>query len=128
MFGLKRKAQQEAAATEAKWAAAGSVVYDRLVAELKDVLAAAVQLPGMTDGDQGALTENAKGVLAGLNAVLLDNVDAYGPHMKPMPQPVRCGATTAHAARNHVFVTGTFDWSHARGNFAFGLGLARDAV
>ncbi len=128
MFGMKRRAQEEAAATEAKWAAAGRVVHDRLVAELTDVLTAAQQLPGTSEADCGALAEKAKGVMAGLNAVLLDNVDAYGPHMKPMPQPVRCGATTAHAARNHVFVTGSFDWAHARGNFAFGLGLARDAV
>jgi hypothetical protein len=125
MFGMKRRATEQAAKQAAELKAARQAAHKYLVAELRDTvewLIASHDLAGRTT----MLLTKAEAIRRGIDAVLVNGLEAFGPELKDEDQPVRGGAMVANAKRNMLLLTGAFDRAEARGDFCHILGFSRD--
>ena len=95
-----------------------------LVAELRDTVERLVARHDLA-GRANMLLANAEAIRRGIDAVLVNGLEAFGPELKDEDQPVRGGAMVANAKRK-LFLTGTFDQAEARGDFCHILGFSRD--
>jgi hypothetical protein len=101
MFGMKRKAQQQAERT----AAMVREVHRQICQELMQATENA--LSETTDSARRAeLLSNAEAYRRGVDAVLVGELDAYGPELKGEQILVRQGAMQAQSSRNWAIVAG----------------------
>lgn len=127
MFGFKRKARTRAAEEAAELAAVRKAAHSCLITELRDTvdwLIAFHNLGGCAD----QILYKAEGIRKGIDAVLIDELDAFGPEMESQDNLVRGGAMTANAVRNRLFLFDTFDKARTRGDFCHFLGFTRDGL
>ncbi len=123
MFGFKRRARERELAQQSVVEA----LHAQLCHELQDVATSALsETPKPSDRE--SILDSAEAIRRGIDAVLVDGADAFGPEMAEQDQPTRCGALIAHSARNLSILSGPLSNSNTRGDIAHGLGLSRDAV
>lgn len=122
MFGFKRKAREREEALDHITYA----VHVQLCAELQEIATQALS-ETHEPTDRKYVLSNAEAIRRGIDAVLAEGVDAYGPEMKMEDRPTQCGAVLADAARNMAVISGSLNNSGTRGDISFGLGFERDA-
>ena len=125
MFGFKRRAQERAAKKEAAFVAVCQVAHAYLVEELHDTVAWLILNHDLADQSDTLLTK-VESVREGIDAVLIDRIEAFGSELEDAGQLVGSGAVVANAVRNMLLVTGTFDRGETQGDFCYILGFTRD--
>jgi hypothetical protein len=123
MFGLKRRARER----EARIATANEVSHRELVAELVATIEWLI-LRHNLGGRANALLTKAEAVRRGIDSVLIDGLEAFGPELANEDEPVRAGGMVANGKRGLLLITGAFDRSEARGDFCYILGFTRDGT
>lgn len=121
MFGFKKRAQERQAQYLAEVSAISGKLYFQITDEIARVLESALASPELSIADHVRFSANAKAVQRGVDAVLLDDADAFDPNMERADQPIRCGAMLAHAARNLAVISGSFANPNIRGDINFGI-------
>lgn len=128
MFGMKRRAAERAAkkaAEAAEWEAVTQTAHTYLVAELRDTVEWLIASHNLA-GRANTLLTKAEAIRGGIDAVLVNGLEAFGPELKDEDQPVRGGAMVANGKRNMLLLTGAFDRAETRGDFCSMLGFSRD--
>jgi len=125
MFGMKRRAAERAAKQATELEAARQAAHTYLVAELRDTVEWLIASHNLA-GRANTLLTRAEAIRRGIDAVLVNGLEAFGPELKDEDQPIRGGAMVANAKRNMFLLTGTFDQTETRGDFCYILGFSRD--
>ena len=103
------------------------MTYIYLVAELRGTVEQLIATHDL-GGRAAALLTKAEGICKGINAVLVDGLEASGPELQGQDQLVRAGAMVANDKRNVLLLAGTFDRAEARGDFCCILGYTREGA
>lgn len=127
MFSFfKRRAQTKAAERAAIQADVDRAVHAKLSGEIAEILAAAIAKEVDDSVSPAALEARAAAIQSGVDLVLLEGADAYGPALSGRDHPTRLGAMLAHGARNLTIVTHSLNHPDSRGDIRHGMGLPRD--
>ena len=119
MFGFKRGAH--ASAEAANVAAITAALREKLQAEVVAALAFAFRDPRILQADRDAYAVKAAAVRDGIDAVLLQGADAFGPELAKTSAAMRCGAALAHAARSLALLSGSLENANTKGDINFGI-------
>jgi hypothetical protein len=119
MFGLKlsfldpKPANELAAGKAAGWKLASAGVHIRLSNEISELMGTLLDNKEITDVQAAQRLQNCIDMQEAVDAVLIRNIAPFSPQILTTGQH-RTGALIAHGARNHVLMSGTFDFPAAQ--------------
>lgn len=126
MFGFKRRAEERRVEKAAARAALHDIVLKQIAGELVDVTTSALRVTTEPDEREHILA-TAESIRHGIDAVLLHDLNAFGPEMLARDKPEKAGGMIAHAARNIALLTGALNHRNVRGDICCALGFEREA-
>ena len=128
MFEFKRRASERVAREAAASRALDRTLHADVSAELKESFvqySAALDAADFARKTLQAVTRIGP-LQEGIDAVLLNGADAYGPELATAERHKRAGAMLAHSARNYACLSGSFDRAELRNDFCRLLDLPRE--
>lgn len=126
MFGLKRKARERDEAQAADWTAVSDAVLAHIVKELVDVATQALSVTP-EPAERERILSTTEAMRRGIDAVLIQGLNAFGPEMAVRDQPEKAAGMISHAARNMAYLSRSLNNPNVRGDLCFAMGFTRDA-
>jgi len=126
MFAFFRRRRERLAAQKAaRIASVQMAVHGKLTVEIAQISTEAIANAGAETEAAEAIAARARALQRGVDLVLLDGYDAFGPALSTTAHATRVGAMLAHSATNITLSTGSLEHPDRAGDIRHGLGLSR---